>query len=130
MTAKAITDQDDRAAIFGKLLPSEVTALYLSLRPLFVDMDVIYQLIVAAVCLLLSVLFIRTVRGVASWGHTAIYTITFCIWVLTLEANSSSQFFQYIGAGSQGAAALVVALSIIWTFFVTYIVPVKFVAST
>jgi mannose/fructose/N-acetylgalactosamine-specific phosphotransferase system component IID len=127
VTSKAISrETDDAAAKFGKLLPSEVTALYLSLRP-FIDSNKPLLLLGTAVaCLVLAVLFIRIARGVTSWGHIAVYAITFAIWVLTLDAtsiealvNSTMDATPDANSSYQTISAIV---SILWTFVITNLI--------
>lgn len=133
MTAKAISLNEDGASKFGKLLPSEVTALYLSLRPLVVDAYPTLHLAVGILSIFLAVAFIRSVRGVKSWGHTLIYTLTFGVWVLTLEpagmAYWLTQTWQFTTGDVKFYTVLGAITSILWTFIVTNLVPTSFVTT-
>lgn len=123
--AKAIDSQDSATDKVGKLLPSEVTGLYLSVRALFAGTDADptsgYILILMAIlCLVAAVGYIINVRGVTNRKHIVIYIVTFVIWALTLDSDR---------VGSMVAAVLpaayfgriIASISILWTFVISWV---------
>jgi hypothetical protein len=126
MSDKAITSNEELGSKVAKLLPAEVTALYLSLRPFF-EGSPLTQLIVAIICLILSIAFIRTARKVTSWNHVIVYTLTFGIWVLTIEPNGVAYWmidvFHINGIDRGQYSNIVAIISTLWTFLLTFLSP-------
>jgi hypothetical protein len=129
---KAIKDDDSTAAKLAKLLPAEVTALYLAIRPFLVQLNMpTVSLLGVAVCLVLAVAFIRKQRGVTSWAHTAFYIITFGTWVLMIEPNNVSGWLGdlKLTLSSEQCGTIAAIVSILWTFVISYVIPTKWIAS-
>lgn len=132
--AKAIDSQDTPSDKLGKLLPSEVTGLYVSLRALFADVSAntisdTILIALAIVSLVICIAYIVTVRGVRNVWHVVVYAVTFVIWALTLDPDRLSMLFPHTDY-TDYFSRILAAVSLLWAFVIPWAVPARIVSST
>ena len=129
--AKAIEAADPGVDRLGKLLPAEVTGLYVSIRALFTDGASDYAgywlLIMATASLALALFYIWRVRGVNNPLHLAIYAITFALWAVSLDPGRLSPHLPpFLSAF---LAQVTTSISILWSFGFPFLISSQSVAS-
>jgi drug/metabolite transporter (DMT)-like permease len=89
--ADPISKADKAVDRLGKLVPAEVTLLYMSVRGLYSvspakekDVILLIAAIAIAVC---GIVFLRFSKKIDNWNHIAIYTAIFVIWMMTVDAS-------------------------------------------
>ena len=120
--AKPVSNDDSAADKLGKILPAEVTGLYISLRSIFTTTvhDYAYYLIAAAVVSLIAgLIYISVVRGVRNPTHILVYAIIFLVWALTVDAGNIEEHFGH-DLPIQNISA---ALSILISFLAPVLIP-------
>ncbi len=122
--AGAVKENDASIDRLSKLLPAEVTGLYVTVKGLYAsstatDGDVI--LVAATVLIAIAgIFFLYKAKHINNFIHLAIYTTSFFIWVLTIESGE----IDFKMFGSTGNFPLTMSiLSVIVAFIVPLIIP-------
>lgn len=125
--AKPIEPGESPVDRLGKLLPSEVTGLYVAMRAFFVDPTIpnygYYLIGLAIVCFFIGMGYIFYIRNVRNILHLVIYGAAFAVWAFSLDVDHIKVIIdRAIGvqlALPQIAGALSILISFIFPFFIS-----------
>lgn len=124
---------DDRPEIkLSKLLPAEVTGLYVTISGLVStaktpNTDRIMLIVIALICVAGLFYMVKTLK-ITNKIHLAVYTISFILWSATLNVQTIE--VEGIFGGDQKDLPLWIAIvATLWTFLVPMFVTSEMVAS-
>ncbi|NBB49802.1 hypothetical protein GVN24_16120 [Rhizobium sp. CRIBSB] len=108
----------------AKLLPAEVTGVYVSIRSLAETSTYQYAFLImlssAVAMAFLSAKYVEKFKNITNTLHKAIYATTFLIWAIALDTLKIDETF----LDNTGLFPLIVGIfTLIWTFSVQLAIP-------
>ena len=124
VTTRAIQKDDAALDRLFKLLPAEVTAVYVSIRTLVEASSyqdrLTFLLIAAVIMAVLSMIYVARFKDVSNRLHRLLYGGTFLLWAIALDATKIDEQFL---SNSQGFSLAIGIASLIWTFLIQLAIP-------
>jgi hypothetical protein len=128
--ASPVRPTDTPSDRLAKLLPAEVTGLYITVSGLCAaahagntDTILFYSTIAIAI---IGMLYLYLQRGVVNFIHLAVYLVSFFLWVLTLQADNID--IKYYG--EKGTFPLVISImTVLWSFLLPLVVSSEILSS-